>query len=284
MLAIARGPKPRFSDFKVIRTAVSRLWRLFPPGPVKNRVGCAIYNLKQRAFRMRFEDGHYVVAYPTFDLRFVSNPYHLLKHNEEYTRFYQPKAGDIVVDAGAFVGTFGLFCAKLVGSGGKVFCFEPDPANYRELCQNIQLNGVSNVTAIPKGLWSSETVLSFRSDGSVGSSFVSKEGSGALVEIPVTTIDDLAEREGLDGVDFIKMDIEGAEIEAITGARRCLGALRTHLAIASYHIVDGKQTYMSVEPQLAAIGIEPRTIHGLDIVTYADPPATVAATIASQPG
>ena len=71
--------------------------------------------------------------------------------------------GNIVVDAGAYVGVFALYAGKKVGKSGKVIAFEPEPRNYGNLCRNISLNNLEEVIIpIKRGLWSSNGVRGSR--------------------------------------------------------------------------------------------------------------------------
>ena len=70
-------------------------------------------------------------------------------------------------------------------------------------------------------------------------------------------------------VDFIKMDIEGAELAALEGAIKTLTSNNLQLAIASYHIVDGQQTFMKLEEQLGRLGYKTETAFPPWLVTYA---------------
>ena len=81
----------------------------------------------------------------------------------------------------------------------------------------------------------------------------------------------IRDRAGLQRLDLIKMDIEGAEIQAVRGAVGTLTRLRPHLAIASYHLVDGRPTHLSLGAEMAAVGYSSHTVHGADTITHAKP-------------
>jgi hypothetical protein len=70
-------------------------------------------------------------------------------------------------------------------------------------------------------------------------------------------------------VDFLKMDVEGAEIEILKGARRTLREKAPHLAIATYHVVRGRQTREEVERILRRLGYETKTIFWPETITLA---------------
>ena len=95
------------------------------------------------------------------------------------------------------------------------------------------------VTIVEKGVWDTETTLSFRTSNKAnpGGHHISLEGTGDT-HIPVTTIELTCERLNLARVDYVKMDIEGAEVRAIRGAARVIRESRPSLCVATEHTDD----------------------------------------------
>jgi len=148
------------------------------------------------------------------------------------------RAGDVVLDCGASVGIFTR--AALAAGAQRVVAIEPAAVNLECLRRNLRDEIASGrVVLVTKGVWSSEGVLSFVTDlrDPAASGFAPSGAQGAS-QVPVTTIDRIVADLGLARVDFIKMDIEGSEREALQGARETLRRLRPRLAIASYHRED----------------------------------------------
>lgn len=196
----------------------------------------------------------------------------------EYTQEYEIKPGDVVFDCGAYCGTTAYFFSKMVGETGMVYAFEPDDKNYAMLLKNIELHNLKNVIPVKKGLWSKTGVLEFNQEGNLG---------GAIEEITkrpfnknVTTIDtmslkDAYEQFQLSKLNFVKMDIEGAELEAIEGSKEFIKDKNINFSIASYHVVNNELTYIKLEKYFSEIGYKYKTI-GLEnkntlgnIITYA---------------
>ncbi|MCL4365000.1 MAG: FkbM family methyltransferase [Candidatus Marsarchaeota archaeon] len=174
------------------------------------------------------------------------------KENVDYLRHYDLKQGDVVIDAGGYKGTFAVYAAKAVGESGRVIVFEPDSENYKMLQKNIELNGLINVTLIHKALWGETDRLLFNDKHTAGSSFFG--GSFNTREIDAVSLDEELKKLAVTRVDFIKMDIEGSEIQALNGAKRTLTENDANMAIASYHIIDGKRTSTKVEEILRDLG------------------------------
>lgn len=90
----------------------------------------------------------------------------------------------------------------------------------------------------PKGVWDQDDVLRLRVDPSDSSrdTFVREIDNAQFVEAPLTTIDELVEGLRLPRVDFIKMDIEGAERRAVVGAKHTIAKYRPRMALCIYHV------------------------------------------------
>jgi FkbM family methyltransferase len=182
-----------------------------------------------------------------------------------YELHYQLKEGDVVVDAGAFTGDYTVFASRRVGPKGKVIAFEPDEKNRRILKRNLQKERTQNVIIVPKGLWNEDTELSFDCSHGLQSSIT----TGATgPKVSVATLDNELHRLGISKIDVLKMDIEGAEIQAIEGSRETLKANPVHVIIASYHLVAGKRTSFFIENFLQEIGYEAISDFPKHLTTY----------------
>ncbi|HJK07583.1 MAG TPA: FkbM family methyltransferase, partial [Methanocorpusculum sp.] len=118
---------------------------------------------------------------------------------------------DVVFDCGANLGVFTVLAAY---RGAEVFAFEPIPEARSILRQTLKLNPAlaDRVHVVPCALGDEEKTAEFTilADTLVGSSMVLPQ-TGRKMRVPVTTVDAFVEAEGLDAVNFIKADIEGAE-------------------------------------------------------------------------
>ena len=122
----------------------------------------------------------------------------------------------------------------------KVIAIEPAPENLvclrRNMAREIQ---DGTVIVVAKGVWDHEDHLTLQIDSvnSAADSFVSKRDlKGRSVDVPLTTIDHIVSELGLERVDFIKMDIEGAEKQALVGASKTLKRFKPRLSIATEHL------------------------------------------------
>jgi len=163
--------------------------------------------------------------------------------------------GAVAYDIGANVGFHTLLCAKAVGAKGKVFAFEPFPRNQNILKRHLQLNGIGNVTVV-------EAAVSDRRGSAWFTSPVDNHGSmGHLSEhesADTISIESIA----LDGTDyplpdFIKMDVEGAELLALRGMHAILSRSKPVLVIERT-----PSSWVEVEDLLTQSGYRSRPLHG----------------------
>ncbi|HEY5024019.1 MAG TPA: FkbM family methyltransferase [Acidimicrobiales bacterium] len=143
------------------------------------------------------------------------------------------RPGQTFVDVGANVGYFTLLGGQLVGPRGTVVAVEAHPGLAELLRRNVIMNGLYGyVTTWHRAAWSSTTTVQLHqrlnfsgasSIGAIGQEALDRLGdTEAMVEVQAVPVDDLL--DGLPPVDVLKMDIEGAELQAFTGLSRTLDA------------------------------------------------------------
>jgi FkbM family methyltransferase len=134
---------------------------------------------------------------------------------------------EVYVDAGSYDGdTIRSFIGRVQGRFDDIYAFEPDPVTFEKLKANFR--DEPRVHPFHAGLHSHGGSLRFRDDASRGAIFA----ADGEIEMPVTTIDDvLGDRR----LTYIKMNIEGAEIDALKGGRNAIAKWRPRLAISVYH-------------------------------------------------
>jgi FkbM family methyltransferase len=177
---------------------------------------------------------------------------------DQYTYWYTPKPGDVVWDAGAYSGATTCLLASLVGPTGKVYAFEPDDLNFVYLEKNIAHHGITNVIPVRKALSGKTGTTTFFMDGTMASGirdFVVYSDSKHNKEVPTISMEDACRELGCVPA-YVKMDIEGAELSFVEGAKEFLRTHPVHFAIESYHKVDGEYTYKKLDPIFEEIGYE----------------------------
>lgn len=154
------------------------------------------------------------------------------------------RAGDIVLDCGAHIGSY---TRQVLTQGAQlVVAIEPAPENVECLRRNfVSEIAAGRVVVCPKGVWDREDALILRGSGSLQHSLIEGQERSDSVKVPLTTIDALIGELKLKRVDFIKMDIEGAEVRAISGAYKTLKQDQPRLALAGYHNLDDPERISS---------------------------------------
>lgn len=149
------------------------------------------------------------------------------------------RPGDVVLDCG---GNVGVYTRKALDRGAsKVITVEPAPENLKCLRRNFAKEiEEGRVIIYAKGVWDKDDVLPMNVDpkNSAGDSFVIKRNGSFTINLPLTTIDKLAEELKIDKLDFIKFDIEGAERNALRGGKNTIARFHPRMAICVYHLPD----------------------------------------------
>lgn len=144
------------------------------------------------------------------------------------------KQGDIAIDVGANFGWFTLMLSQLVSQRGQVHAFEPVSETADLLHRNIELNGVKNVHMSAIALDAADATRDlYLPDVGISGSFVLHHYANdyKVQQVPTMTLDTYVKLHNLPRVDFIKADIEGAELNMLKGASQTLKAFRPTLLL-----------------------------------------------------
>lgn len=152
----------------------------------------------------------------------------------------EAERGDVVLDLGACWGDTAHYFASKAGKEGKVYSFEFIPENIRLFKKNLGLNPdlKKNITIVEHPVSDVSDIEVYYKDNGPGSIMKSEPFTEQTGSVKTICIDDFVERYNVEKVDFIKMDIEGAEPLALKGAIKTIKKFRPKLAIANYHGLD----------------------------------------------
>lgn len=187
--------------------------------------------------RVSFRDGFWLHDFPDGSL--VERELHIATiptldalTRDYWFHQYTPRPGDVVLDVGAGTGWESRLCAHLVGSAGRVIAIEAHPDTYACLVRSIERNRLTNVTPILCAV--SDTtgeILISSQENHQGNTTVHQSRTGVCV--PARRLDDLCDELGIDHIDLLKMNIEGAEKVALPSLGR-LSARTHHLAVSCH--------------------------------------------------
>jgi FkbM family methyltransferase len=173
---------------------------------------------------------------------YSSEPMTMLDKGFEYRTFQLMKEnvaeGNTVLDIGANIGIYSILLSRLVGKTGKVYAFEPDPITVEYLKKNIRLNKCENVIIVPVALSSQNGKITLLKPEGSGDAFnyISHTNRGNTSEafIDSLKLDDYVDQTGIKKIDFVKIDVEGAELLSFTGAKNVLEKFTPKIIMECY--------------------------------------------------
>ena len=189
---------------------------------------------------------------------------------EYWFQHYAPKEGDVIIDVGAGRGEDTLPFSRSVGKTGRVIAIEAHPITFKMLRSFCTLNKLNNVTVLHLALLDQQgTAQMSESETSwMENSLVRQKGAG-YITVPTATLDAVCEEQKLTKITFVKMNIEGAERQALLGMRAILPRVQ-HLCVACHDFLANRgqgevfRTRAFVEQFLAG--------HGFDVTARRNDP------------
>jgi FkbM family methyltransferase len=189
-----------------------------------------------------------------------------------YIKKYRPQKGDVIMDCGAHIGNCTILFSRLVGKAGHVIAIEPFEESLKIFMKRTK-NLKAKISIFKNGLWSEnkKLPLSIFHDQTISCQIVNEteevhDKNIQLIEC--RTIDHVISHINPDRLDLIKMDIEGAEIEALKGAVSTMSKYSPKFVIASYHIRNNEKTCFEVEKFLSERDYAVETFFSPHLTTY----------------
>jgi len=207
---------------------------------------------KNRIFSIKIFPGHIIKYARKGDIAEIIYKNEILikyKKSFEYSSFQLfstlLERGSIILDVGANSGVYSIFYSRLVGDKGRIYAFEPDTSNYFLLQENLKLNNCNNVRAYNFALSNKESIVEMISYNPAdlnlklqGDSFkYMKEVSDITEPLHRTKaykLDDLDEIKNISKIDFIKIDVEGAELLVLQGS---INTIKKHKPVIIFELL-----------------------------------------------
>jgi FkbM family methyltransferase len=169
----------------------------------------------------------------------------MTRHEDDIIERFLPKQGDIVVDIGAHMGRYTIISSKRVGANGKVVAIEAHPSNFEMLKSNIKLNQLTNVIPLNYAAYSKETKINLylpevESGYTIYNTIMSNRArtEDKFVEVSANTLDYLLQLNEITDVNWVKIDVEGAEFEVLKGASNVLSKSKDIALLIEVHGLD----------------------------------------------
>lgn len=180
----------------------------------------------------------------------------MTSHEVEILKFFDPKEGDTFVDVGAAFGRYTLPASMKVGTTGKVISIEPNYETFRLLCRNIFYNKLHNVFAFHVAAYSKEETLNLYSNYTVISDRAVKY-TKEFVRVKASTLDKILEELGIIEANWMKIDVEGAELEVLKGSKYVLTNSKDLSILIEIHNISLKGSlYQAVIDYLLPYGFK----------------------------
>jgi FkbM family methyltransferase len=188
---------------------------------------------------------------PGYNYKFYVRPdkEDLATYEDPIFQLFRPKQGDNFVDVGAHIGRYSIVAAKRIGNLGRVIAIEAHPDTFELLKKNMALNGLQNVTTINAVASSQKGRVKLYLDGH-DSGFtvyttimINRTKTEKFLEVEANTLDNILNENNVQRVNYVKIDVEGAELEVLKGTSNVLEANKNITFIIEIH---GREIYPHV--------------------------------------
>lgn len=161
----------------------------------------------------------------------------MVDHEDDVVQQFSPEIGDIVIDVGAAFGFYSIVASKKVGKHGKVVAIEPQPDSFEMLNKNIKLNNLTNVSTLNHAVSCIKSTLKLYSSYST---VQERAGQNPLqyIEVSADTLDNLLGQLDIYEANWVKVDVEGAELEVLKGAAGILSKSKDLALFVEVHSDD----------------------------------------------
>lgn len=240
------GKSSQFRQPSALERFASRAGRVFP-APIRS----ALRGSYERALS-QLQPDRLICTLPGGErIRLLPSLRHVTWNSDEYDAFrHDVRAGDLVFDIGANLGAYTMLFAQWVGAEGCVYAFEPASEPFDGLSRLLDANGLSSrVVAVAAAVADTDGVVKFPGQ----------------VDVPTVTVDAVCRRDRVTPR-LIKIDVEGAELEVLRGARETIqsagAALKLYVEMHPSLWADFAATWAALETEFALLGRRPERLDG----------------------
>jgi len=205
------------------------------------------YNATLGLWEYTIRDAFFLTKDPAW---FSSREYYSDVFKKYSGHFYQPKAGDTVIDIGAGVGEEVLPVSDLVGAMGKIHAIEANPNTFAVLKYYCANNRLTNAVLHNLAITEKSGAIFIEDDGGYGvQNAISMNQTGKMIEVNATSLDDFMEFNKIKSVDLLKVNIEGAERFVVKGMDRSVSKIK-RVAISCHDFRHAAVSLIFIKPAM----------------------------------
>jgi FkbM family methyltransferase len=184
--------------------------------------------------------------------------FEIINDSESFISLWlKPTKGEVLLDIGAHIGKYALKTAKVVGDAGMVLAIEANPVNYQVLGKNLKLNNIENVIALNLAAWNQDCTLKLFVGHLGGHHSVKINWNLGSYKVRARALDDVIKEYEINNVDWIKIDVEGAEWEALCGLTKTIEEHKAKIIVElSYENLDMVKKFLKLH-EYSIIKISP---------------------------
>lgn len=177
--------------------------------------------------------------------------------------------GDVLYDVGAHVGYYSLLASNLVGPTGQTIAFEPRPLNAHYLRRHVRSNQCRNVQLVQACVGETSGSCRFEVRTGSGTGHISRNGN---MIVPIVSLDELYREKKLPTPNFIKIDVEGAEIFVLKGSKEIIAEVRPTILVATHgdELLGECTNFLTAMNYHIKLIDEPRLTYNRDILATPD--------------
>ncbi len=180
-------------------------------------------------FKVKNSDGLFICR-DNIDLDIVSESFEF-----GIRKYFKKFKGGVFIDVGANIGKYTVMISNQINSRGKIISIEPHPGNFQLLKKNIEINDCKNVIPLNLACWDKKDLIKLFSHENHPLLASAIKQSTKYIEVDAEPLDDILDKLNIKNVDFIKLDVEGAEEKVLNGMKKILKAGKTKIIFEAWN-------------------------------------------------
>lgn len=157
------------------------------------------------------------------------------EHESFMPMWLKARKGDVFIDVGAHIGKYAIAVAKTIGNQGTVVAIEPNQENYQALKKNVELNRRENIISLNLAAWKNNDEIDLFTGHLAGHHSAKIDWKLGSAKVRAMSLDNVLKQLSIDKIDWIKIDVEGAEWEVLCGLRETVAKYKPKIVAEISH-------------------------------------------------